>query len=99
MQAARPRSCWLQEGLWSRSGPCGCTRLNTVLHGHLQAAEAQPAAFVHRYQQHLKAEVQDLLKEYRIGTVEGYKAGTPAESSMADPWTHEPSRHPALILR
>ncbi len=54
----------------------------------------------HRYQQHLKSEVTDLLKEYRIGTVEGYKAGAaPAGASMADPWTHEPARHPALIKR
>eukprot|EP00879_Flechtneria_rotunda_P019211 GHRR01020172.1.p1 GENE.GHRR01020172.1~~GHRR01020172.1.p1 ORF type:complete len:455 (+),score=128.97 GHRR01020172.1:287-1651(+) len=49
------------------------------------------------YQQHQKQEVQDIIKQYRIGTLKG----APAQSniSMEDPYKNEPKRHPALTIR
>lgn len=48
------------------------------------------------YQQHQKPEVQVILRQYRIGSLKG---GAPAAPATADPYQHEPSRHPALMVR
>jgi sulfite oxidase len=47
------------------------------------------------YQQHNKQEIHDMLKQYRIGTLKGAKAAAP----VADPYSNEPARHPALLAR
>ncbi len=47
------------------------------------------------YQQHNKQEVHAMLQQYRIGTLKGARPAAPA----ADPYAHEPARHPALLAR
>jgi sulfite oxidase len=47
------------------------------------------------YQQHHKQEVQDILAAYRIGRIEG----APPPKPLPDPYTNEPPRHPALVVR
>lgn len=51
------------------------------------------------YQQHGKPEVQDILKEYRIGQLVGGPGKAAYAAPTGDPWTQEPPRHPALIAR
>lgn len=53
------------------------------------------------YQQHGKDEIRDLLEEYRIGRLApprpGQRRRDDAYASFADPYAHEPRRHPALL--
>lgn len=51
------------------------------------------------YQQHGKAEVADIIKDYRIGTLVGGGPDKAEVAAMGDPWVNEPERHPALITR
>jgi len=48
------------------------------------------------YKQHQKAEVREILSEYKIGELDGAAA---AGAKMDDPFKNEPKRHPALITR
>ncbi|KAK9817424.1 hypothetical protein WJX74_000342 [Apatococcus lobatus] len=48
------------------------------------------------YQQHQNDEIRSLLEGYRIGSLAG---GQDMSQQVADPYSHEPQRHPALIVR
>ncbi|KAL6752305.1 Oxidoreductase, molybdopterin-binding domain-containing protein [Haematococcus lacustris] len=63
------------------------------------AAGASVEPFWAMYQQHLKAEVQDLLRDYKIGSLEGGADNVAPAGARPDPWGNEPQRHPALIYR
>lgn len=48
------------------------------------------------YQQHQKQEIRDIIEQYRIGSLKG---GARPAINIEDPYKHEPSRHPALLVR
>jgi len=68
-------------------------------HKIMLAAGGPVEPFWSIYQQHGKPEVQDILKEYRIGQLVGGPGKAAYAAPTGDPWTQEPPRHPALIAR
>ncbi|KAK9820662.1 hypothetical protein WJX74_001642 [Apatococcus lobatus] len=48
------------------------------------------------YQQHQNDEIKSLLEGYRIGNLAG---GQDMSQQVADPYSNEPKRHPALLVR
>jgi cytochrome b involved in lipid metabolism len=47
------------------------------------------------YQQHNKPEINDILKDYRIGVLDGAQE----QPAIADPYMNEPTRHPVLVVQ
>lgn len=64
----------------------------------LMAAGGAVDPFWAFYPQHAKEHVQELLKGFRIGTLDAKEAAATASevSALADPYVNDPQRHPAL---
>eukprot|EP00049_Salpingoeca_infusionum_P013216 m.246811 g.246811 ORF g.246811 m.246811 type:complete len:623 (+) comp15387_c0_seq1:179-2047(+) len=65
----------------------------------LLAAGANLEPFWSLYRQHLTPDVQNILEEYRIGSLSAAEAAAGASAfDENDPYKNDPTRHPALLV-